>query len=175
MRLPSAQIEREWKLQAALRFLHDHPSRRMADSEKARAPPAFRLVCVDRIGHIVAATRMGYMIPASAYGSVAPSVNYVKGKRRIHANRRMQRRRLGPCPEAHAGHMLAHPPGGLQWQRHAVDRHHMAVVVEPKHAHFEPFNRRIHITHRTARRPLLAHYVPRLQRAAYRQFNTVCL
>ena len=105
--LPAAQIEREREFQAALRVLRRACVQAYARHEETRAPPAFRLVCVDREGLIVAPARMRYMILASADASAAPCVDDVECQRRIHADGRMQRRRLRPRPEAHAGHVFA--------------------------------------------------------------------
>ena len=82
-------------------------ARRVAHAEEARQAPALGLVGVDREGVVVAPARMRDVVLAAAERALHPGVDQVEGQRRVHADRRVQRRRRAPGAVAHAGDELA--------------------------------------------------------------------
>ena len=64
----------------------------MAMLLEAGQPARLGLVGVDRLGLVVASAGMGDMIDAAADRAAAPGVDEVEGQRRMHGDRRMQRR-----------------------------------------------------------------------------------
>ena len=82
-------------------------SGRVADAEEARKAAAFGLEGVDREGLVVAAAGVHHVVLAAAETALHPAVDEVEDERRVHADRRVQRRGRLPGAVAHAGDELA--------------------------------------------------------------------
>src|SRR5688572_6479815 len=107
---------------------------------------------------------MHHVILASGDGSLVPRVDEIERQRRLHWNRRMQRRRRLPCTVADAGDVLTITSGRLQRQRTAVARDDEAVGSEPGGHDLQTFDRRVDVTHCTTTHALFAEDVPGFER-----------
>ncbi len=107
------------------------------------------------------------VIRATGHRAPRPAIVHIEHQRRIDVDRRMQTRGRLPRAKAHAADVLAVDAG--RSHRHArsrcsaIDESFRSVAG---HLHLQPFERRVDVAHRTARRALFAHHVPRLQRLA---------
>ena len=143
-----------------------HRAGGVADREEPHAAAGFRLVGVDRHLVVIAPARMGHVIGAAADRAPVPAVVDVEHKRRMHADRGMQRIGRRPGAEAHAGHVLAGIARGMQRQAIAVAGDRVAHIVQARHLDLQPLDGAVDVAHRAAATRLLAQHVPGLERVA---------
>ena len=103
--------------------------------------------------------------------ALGPRVDDIERERRVHADRRVQRRGRLPRAVAHAGDVLADASRRLQRQRAAVAGHDVALADETRREHLQPLERRIDVAGRSPGRAFLAQHVPGLERAAQREMD----
>ena len=132
LRIP-AQIERRRQRRIARLVVNGHRAGCMTMRPEPCEPPRFRLVGVDGKRFVVATARVRNVISAAADGALRPTVDEIEAQRRLHANRRMQRRRGTSCAEAHAGDELAGNTGGGQRDDTAIARHGVTLADHPGH------------------------------------------
>ena len=106
MRLP-AQIEcgRRCRIRRLIGELH--LARRVAVRPESSVAARFGFVGVYRKGVVVAATGMRDVVSATAQRTRGPCIDEIENERRLHTDRRMQRRRWIPRTKAHAGDIFA--------------------------------------------------------------------
>ena len=100
-----------------------------------------------------------------------PGVDDVEHQRRVHADRRVQRRRRLPGAVAHARDVLAGRAGRVQRHAPAVAGDHVARVDQAAHLDLHPLDRRVDVAGRRAAGRLLAQHVPGLDRLAQLQLD----
>ncbi len=86
----------------------------MAEPEEAREAAPLGLEGVDGEALEAAAARVSHVVLAAAEAAAHPRVDEVERQRRVHADVRVEAARRLPGPVAHAGHVLADAPGGLE-------------------------------------------------------------
>ena len=115
--------------------------------------------------------RMRDVIFAATRGAAHPAVEQVEHQRRVHADRRMQRRRRLPRAVAHGGDELADAPGRAQRHAPPVAGDHIAVRRQSRDLDLQALHRGVDVAHGAAGRALLAHHVPGLERLAQLQLD----
>ena len=120
---------------------HVHRAWRVAVVPEARDAARLGFVGIYREGVVTAPAGMGDMIGAAADRASAPGVDQVEHQRRIHADRRVQRRRRVPSAVAHTAHKFTHLAGGLHRDHAAIAGEHMAVTDETGGMQLQPLDR----------------------------------
>ena len=110
------------------------------------------------------------MVGAAANRALAPGVHNIEHQRRLHADRRMQRRRRMPGAKAHARDKLTRHAGGMQRQRAAIAGDQMTRFSEAIHFDLHALDRRIDVARGCACVHFFAQHVPRLD--GLTQFET---
>ena len=95
----------------------------------------------------------------------ADDVDELEAQRPVDGDRRVQRARRLPGPEADAADLDVGIVGCQQRNRVAVAADHVAVPVGADDAHLDALDRRVDVAGGAARRGFLAEHVPRLDRA----------
>ena len=111
--LDLAQIEGKRKLWIDAGLADLHSSRCVTDGEESGQTAALRLEGVYRECRIAAPAGVHDMILTAAETAPHPAVHNVKGKRRVHANRRVEGRWRLPRAVAHSSHKLSDSSNSL--------------------------------------------------------------
>ena len=148
---------------------------RVAAGLEAGKAARFRFIAVDRKSVIAAPAGMGYVIDAAAERAPAPGVENVEDQRRVDRDGRMHRRRRLPGFVAHGADRDAIGRGLLQGNATAVAGDDVALRIGARELHLQPLGRRVGIARRSADRAGFAKHMPRLERLAQFELDSLVL
>ncbi len=145
--------------------------------EEAREAPALGLECVDRETCRSCDRRDGRRGTGSRRPSAASHVSDEIERQAANAPRWWGAVQLDGCQARYRtpATILADAPGGAQRQRATVAGHGIAIGRQAGHLHLHALDRRVDVANGTARRALLAHHVPRLERMTHFELDAARL